>query len=237
MKRLILLLVLLFPAFFLYAFENPVSKYETVTGFGEIKNGALCTGTVFRADEVLASRAGEIIYYSDSMLILDHGDNIRTLYSGIRPLIPADGKNTVSAGETIGKSVNGSFLFEIYDTELRQYINPLLMTGGKKDRTGPVLRSAELNGESGKKSLMTGRETVNHGSYELGFVSNEVPYRVTVIMNGITVYDKMNRTVKPSQPLPSGIKLELIQGITVINLELSDFYGNKSCKNIVLEVK
>lgn len=234
MKNGFLVLFAFLLAFPLYAFDNPVRKYSVLSDFGPDM------GIRFECSEVLATEEGEIIYYNDSLLMLYHGDNIRSVYSGIRPVIPADGNYHVKKGDKIGDTISGSFLFEIYDTEMDRYINPVLMTGGKNDRKSPAIKKLLLkNGAGGDITLVFNRNNiVEKGKAELVIEASEIPYRTCIILNGSRITDRKIRTLKPGEKVSSlKYMLELPEGISVVNVELYDFYGNKSCKNVVLEVK
>lgn len=233
MKKGLIILFAALLAFPLYAFDNPVRKFSVLSGFGPD------TGIRFECREVFAAGDGEIIYYNDSLMMLYHGDSIRSVYSGIHPVVSPDGNYHVKKGDKIGETISGSFLFEIYDTEMDRYINPVLMTGGKNDRKSPSIKSLALKNNSGTRNLVFNRNNITEkGMGELIIEASEIPYRTCIILNGNHVIDREIRTLKPGEKI-SGLKcsLDLPEGISVVNVELYDFYGNKSCKNVVLEVK
>lgn len=89
----------------------PVADGRILSHFGEPRSGRRHAGLDIlgrHGQEVIAARAGAVVYSDDSMrgygktIILDHGDGIRTLYAHNSSLVAEAGR-WVRAGETIAR--------------------------------------------------------------------------------------------------------------------------------------
>ena len=126
---------------FLGAWQWPVNPERIAKGFGLAGSaGTMLRGVEFTGEgaDVVAASDGTVIFRDSGMrdahtpsraggmVILDHDNGWRTIYSGLNSDGLAAGER-VLAGRSIGTSASGGARFEIYDRRAGFYVNPLVL--------------------------------------------------------------------------------------------------------------
>lgn len=259
MRKCFLAAVLMFITSYVMGFQNPVDKFSAKTIFGDIIDGGFNTGIdIPGKQDVHSVQDGEIIYCSPDMVVVDHGDGIRTVYDDMDPEFE---KFTVSGGEKIGHTDScKTFHFEIYDSVMNELVNPLLMIDGCADRTRPEISSLFVSADGGVIRVEDGM-SVKAGRTRLYMSiaddsADAAPYNVSVYLNGQELVDYNYETIRldgldfvlqsvgmradeyyPGSGLIYIGEVELRQGNSRLEVEVSDFYGNRFLADCLLIAK
>lgn len=146
MRRLILLFCFMMVSFFLHAFDFPAPGGRITASFGSIDRGQFNTGIDIQTDNVLASEAGEVLYYGPDFVAVAHDDSILTLYSQIAVSEDISRDNQIRKGQNLGRTKGGVLHFEMYDLKMDRFINPLLMTERIKKSELPQVKGISFEG-------------------------------------------------------------------------------------------
>ncbi len=130
----------LLSALLLGGWQWPMDPADITTGFGFAgSGGGMLRGVEFDAEgqDVVAAFDGTVVFRdtgtgdtgmsarAGGMVVLDHDNGWRTIYSGLAPEGLAAGEQVLS-GRSIGTAA-GRVRFEMYDRRRGLYVNPLLL--------------------------------------------------------------------------------------------------------------
>ena len=233
MRKLILFCFLMAAAS-LAAYDFPAPGGKVTSSFGSKGKGQFNTGIEIETENVFASEEGEVLYYGDDFVAVAHEDSILTLYSQIA-VSEGLGKDIhIKKGQLLGQTKRGVLHFAVYDLDMEQYINPLLMTEAVKKSELPKVKRISYVAEGGLLSVyledkgFTGlyRVQVSLGGEvvrTLGFSTIQRRDNVLVLDREAfeyeTLYGKNGALTFP------GIRLN--PGNNVIEIIITDFYGKK----------
>ena len=232
MRKLIIFFSLFMTASLLCAYDFPVHNGKITASFGSRIRGEFNTGIDIETDDVIASEAGEVLYYGDDLVAIAHKDNILTIYSGISVSETVSKDFHIKKGQFLGKTKKGVLHFAVYDLEMERYINPLLMTEAVKKSELPRVKGLSYDESQGLLSVQLEDKGLL-GLYRVqvsagGQVVCTLGFRTiqrkgdTLLLEGFTCSTLYSRQGAVSFP---GIHLN--QGINNIDVIVTDFYGKK----------
>lgn len=155
--------MILHPSVLISSWDWPLDTPDISKSFLSFHDGEYTTGVLLTSrtsTEVRASEAGTVVFAAEhvtqphrgrpthvlgGMIIIEHHNRFRTLYSGIRPEIRAG--RTVARGEPIARidkqrGRNGMYL-AVLDGQQQSFLNPLLLLPRLQDRLRPTVTSFE----------------------------------------------------------------------------------------------
>jgi len=202
----------------LSSFQWPVENFEFGSGFAQNRFGGFSPGVTLRAkgESISPVGSGEIVFalrenekpYTipsglGSFCVIDHERNLRSLYSHLLDIPKLDNGGEMVSPETVLGTVGGSgfamgetLFLMLYDMEVNQLVNPLLLLPERKDDTKPVIGGLYLKNidESEEIQLIRSGMTVDAGQKILlagmydpvsGAVTmKRVPYEISAYVNG-----------------------------------------------------
>ena len=234
MRRLILIFSFLLAASVLTAFDFPAPDGKITASFGSAVKGEFNTGIDIRTDDVFASEAGEVLYYGSDFIAVAHEDSILTLYSSVTVSDTLTKDVHVKRGQILGKTKDGILHFEVYDLEMEQYINPLLMTEKIKKTELPKVKDLSYDSKDGMLSVyMSDKELM--GLYKVqisveGQVVSTLGFR-TIHRHGETLeLDREGFKYRVLYGLQGAFTFPDIQlkpGENNVDVIVTDFYGKK----------
>lgn len=133
-----------------------------------------------------------------SLLVLEHQNQYRTLYSLDQLHPPVKQRQILSESDLIGESRGNPLGFGVWDLRSESWVNPLLILPGRVDTQGVALIRMELRQEGEAVPLATDN-TLDSGLYSL-FIQAEdlkaekeglslLPYRIECRYLGETIRD------------------------------------------------
>ncbi len=233
MRKLILFCFLMSAAS-LAAYDFPAPGGKVTSSFGSMGKGQFNTGIEIETDNVFASEEGEVLYYGDDFVAVAHEDSILTLYSHIAVSEELSRDVNVKKGQLLGRTKGGMLHFAVYDLEMEQYVNPVLMTEAVKKSELPKVKGISYVSDGGLLSVylenkgLTGlyRVQVSYGGEvvrTLGFRTIKRQGNVLLLDREAfeykTLYGKSGAFTFP------GIRLN--PGDNAVEIIITDFYGKK----------
>ena len=234
-RRLFFLFCFILTASLVASYDFPAPGGKITSSFGSMGKGQFCTGIEIQTGDVLASEDGEVLFLGDDFIALAHEDSILTLYSDVEASDMLSRNIYVKKGQNIGRTRAGTLAFAVYDLEMQQYINPLLMTETVKKSELPKIKGISFDGDQDSLSVYVD---------DKGFTGL---YRIQVSVDGKVVSTLGFRTIKRSGDdlvldagsfeygklygrqgafTFSGIGLK--QGNNNVDIIVEDFYGKKA---------
>ena len=274
-KRFLLPLVFTLVTAGLPGMQWPVADPVVSATFGPVSDVFL-DGLELRGSgpDVRAVSSGRVIFSdvhenvdepSYRLLVIEHEDGFRSLYSGhgFRPL-DVGGKR-VREGDMIGHLLEGSLRFRIYDTDQDHYVNPLNFLPELPDDQAPEIREVRLEGGGEGVTLEDGI-SVQAGDYEIVVKISDTgsdgktdwaPYRLSMSYMGDRLHFLTFNTLAEEEgrhyvsdetaiSLTSLLKYEgwlnlgrvrLIPGRAILGIGAEDFSGNGVDRQYVIEVR
>ena len=153
MRKIIPVFCFLMAVSALAAYDFPAPGGKITASFGTAARGEFNTGIDIQTDDVYASEAGEVLYYGADLIAVAHDDSILTIYSNVAAAEALTKDFHVKRGQILGRTKGGVLHFEIYDIEMEQYINPLLMTDNIKRSELPQVRDLSYDSRAGMLSV------------------------------------------------------------------------------------
>ncbi len=214
MKKTPLLAVLLLFTTFIFAYRWPLDSNIVTRLF------ASCDGrTVSHGIEIIGNNGavrpieeGELIFFSDSLrsaaipstlgtfAVLEHRGNLRSVYTHLDPGSFSPEKIRYSSSDVLGSAGTSGYIpgkrlgLLIYDRELDQLVNPLLILPELQDQSVPVIEKVLLKSNDQKKyledttALLPGSYQVFADVYDtaekLPYLQTLPPYRLILHSSG-----------------------------------------------------
>ena len=209
----------------LFGFQWPVENRVLTATFGESRWDHFHTGIDLGggSQTVRPIEAGEVIYYFDrsdrrrtppsglgSFVVLEHERGIRSIYAHLEEGSIGTIDSVVDQSTELGRigdtgaSLGKHLHLEIIDSELNNYVNPLLVLPVLEDSTEPVIRGVRIIPEGGDPDaipipLFDGAKVPsgNHRllvelfdlSQHVAYFCPMAPFRVSGFLNGSEVFD------------------------------------------------
>lgn len=234
MRKIILLCCFILAAVSLAAYDSPAPGGKITASFGSESKGQFNTGIDINAEEVFAAESGEVLYYGDNLVAVAHADSILTIYSNVAVSEALTKDIHVNKGQLLGKTKEGSLHFALYDLEMEQYINPLLMTDNIKRSELPKVKGLSYDTSGGMLSVyMSDRGLL--GLYKVqvsvdGQVVKTLGFRTLCLKDGVMVLDREAfeyGTLYGRQGAFTFPDIQLKSGDNSVDIIVTDFYGKK----------
>ncbi|MBO7048920.1 MAG: M23 family metallopeptidase [Spirochaetia bacterium] len=234
MRKIILLCCFILAAVSLAAYDSPAPGGKITASFGSESKGQFNTGIDINAEEVFAAESGEVLYYGDNLVAVAHADSILTIYSNVAVSEALTKDIHVNKGQLLGKTKEGSLHFALYDLEMEQYINPLLMTDNIKRSELPKVKGLSYDTSGGMLSVyMSDRGLL--GLYKVqvsvdGQVVRTLGFRTLCLKDGVMVLDREAfeyGTLYGRQGAFTFPDIQLKSGDNSVDIIVTDFYGKK----------
>ena len=234
MRKIILLCCFILAAVSLAAYDSPAPGGKITASFGSESKGQFNTGIDIQAENVFASEAGEVLYYGPDFIALAHDDSVLTLYSRIAVSEEISKDFHIKKGQLLGRTKGGILHFEVYDLEMEQYINPLLMTDNIKRSELPKVKGLSYDTSGGMLSVyMSDRGLL--GLYKVqvsvdGQVVRTLGFRTLCLKDGVMVLDREAfeyGTLYGRQGAFTFPDIQLKPGDNSVDIIVTDFYGKK----------
>jgi len=234
MRRLFFLFCFVMIASSLSAYDFPAPGGIITASFGSGSRGEFSTGIDIQAENVFASEAGDVLYYSPDFIALAHDDSFLTLYSNVIASDDISKDIHIKKGQLLGKAKGGVFHFAVYDLEMERYINPLLMTDNIKKSELPKVKGLSYDSAGGMLSVyMSDRGFL--GLYKVqisvdGQVVSTLGFRTIHKQGDILVLDKEAfeyGTLYGREGAFTFSGIHLKPGDNSVDIVVTDFYGKK----------
>ncbi len=202
------------------ALDWPVQKEVLTATFGENRWDHFHDGIDIGGGEqqVHPSADGQVLFTFDegqdvrdlptglgSFMVLQHGQDIRTLYAHMKRGSVLTNKSTVSTGDVIGvvgdtgDSVGRHLHFEVIDRAKGEIINPLTVLPSLADTVNPVIRSVSIE-QNKKITALRPTMTVEGGeaalvvdvydpSQYVEYFDPMAPYEIEATLNGSELFN------------------------------------------------
>ena len=234
MRRIILLSTFLMIAAALYAYDSPAPGGAVTSSFGSDAKGQFNTGIDINAEEVFAAESGEVLYYGDNLVAVAHADSILTIYSNVAVSEALTKDIHVNKGQLLGKTKKGSLHFALYDLEMEQYINTLLMTESLKKSELPKVSNISYDSQGGMLSVYMAYKGLT-GLYKVqvsvaGQVVSTLEFRTVKRTDDTLVLDSgafEYGTLYGRQGAFTFTGIQLEAGENSVDIIVTDFYGKK----------
>ena len=220
---------------FLSAYDLPARGGVITASFGSAAKGQFSTGIDIRTENVFASEAGEVLYYGPDIIAIAHDDSILTLYSQISVSEEISRDIHIKKGALLAKTKGGILHFEVYDLEMEQYINPLLMTENIKKSELPKVERISYDSSGGSLSVYLSDKGLL-GLYNVqisvdGEVVSTLAFRTIRLRGDELVLDKgafEYGTLFGRQGAFTFPHIQLKPGDNSVDVIVTDFYGKKT---------
>ena len=234
MRRFVLLFCFVLSVSALSAYDFPAPGGKITASFGSMEKGQFSTGIDIQTENVFASEAGEVLYYGDDFVALAHDDSILTLYYNLEIADALSKEIHVKKGQSLGRTKDGVLCFAVYDLEMKQYINPLLMTETVKKSELPKVKGLSYDAEQGILSVYMADKGLT-GLYRVqvsvdGHVLSTLGFRTIKRSGDALVLDAQSfeySMLYGRQGAFSFPGIELKPGENKVDIIVTDFYGKK----------
>jgi hypothetical protein len=202
-----------FLPFFVSAMEWPVSELAPVRLFGQRSLGSIERGITFeKADTVHASGHGILLLTLEqnrnmdnfpgtlgNSVILAHDDGLLSIYGNlgeidrIREQVKIDSLSLIAITGQSGWGNSGDLLFQVVDTEKKNFLNPLMLLPSLKDTHGPSIKNVIAVSQQNQLYPFGSVKSIRQGKYRLyADITDSVdksstplsPFRISVLING-----------------------------------------------------
>lgn len=194
------------------AWQWPLDPQLLSTGFGSLRStGGLERGLRFDADgeDVSAVADGTVVFREKGesggeglpgkggIVVLDHENGFRSIYSGLRAEGLTRGERILS-GRSIGRAGPGAVRVEIWDRTEGWYANPLLLLEILPDERAPVVSDIRIVSER-DETVQTSIPSYNRAAHPAGEAEVHIRLggesglarssRVQLTRGGVTVHE------------------------------------------------
>lgn len=208
-------IVFLFMTTHLYSFEWPVEEKSLSASFGSNRYDSFYPSIEISASNspVYPTSAGEIVYYSKegdhfsklpsglgNCIVIQHEGGLKTVYGHLDNVPSEPSQYQVSPDDQIGVVGDTGYTYgralslTVFDDELKQIINPLLMLSSLPDTTAPVIKDSLLVQQE-EQVVLEEQNQVSPGEWNLhttiydpsehvSFFAPLAPHSVSLFING-----------------------------------------------------
>ncbi len=212
------------------AYDWPVEKKILTATFGESRKNHYHAGIdIAGGDQAIHPiEKGELVFYSEeaddpedipsgmgSFIVLEHQGGIRSIYAHIergsiqKNKIAVEKPDVIGVTGDTGYSVGKHLHLEIFDKELNQLVNPLLLLPALEDKQAPFLKSLYLV-KNGEQTALKRWQFIGAGTYELQlevydqsqfvrYFCPMAPYSISVFLNGEETFSLQYDSLKDVQ--------------------------------------
>lgn len=213
MKKACILILVYCLSISLYGLEWPVASPVIFASFAQRNIDILNRGLILeKADIVRASGDGVILCTLSkktnmsgfpgtlgNAVILAHEDKLVSVYGNLDSLDRVKEKKDIENGSILGMTGSSAWgkplqcIFQVYDSDRKNLLNPLMLLPALPDSKGPVIRNVSAISSLGQTIILGSSKTLRQGKYRIfaditdtmnASATELAPFRISILVNG-----------------------------------------------------